>query len=79
MNFLPISGHINFLGATFYYFYNEASYHSIAHPATEAHDDNGLPHTLEHLVFMGSENYPYKVKHIMFDKSISEHLVPSSD
>ena len=29
--------------------------------ATEAHDDDGLPHTLEHLVFMGSENYPYKV------------------
>ncbi|XP_028410939.1 uncharacterized protein C05D11.1-like [Dendronephthya gigantea] len=28
--------------------------------ATEAHDDDGLPHTLEHLVFMGSENYPYK-------------------
>ena len=29
--------------------------------ATEAHDDDGLPHTLEHLVFMGSEEYPYKV------------------
>ncbi|XP_015753164.1 PREDICTED: uncharacterized protein C3H1.02c-like [Acropora digitifera] len=28
--------------------------------ATETHDDDGLPHTLEHLVFMGSENYPYK-------------------
>ncbi|KAK3733082.1 hypothetical protein QZH41_008418 [Actinostola sp. cb2023] len=28
--------------------------------ATEAHDDDGLPHTLEHLVFMGSEDYPYK-------------------
>eukprot|EP00794_Sanderia_malayensis_P015886 gene15886-17486_t len=28
--------------------------------ATEAHDDDGLPHTLEHLVFMGSENFPYK-------------------
>ena len=31
--------------------------------ATEAHDDDGLPHTLEHLVFMGSENYPYKVRY----------------
>ena len=31
------------------------------HLATEAHDDDGLPHTLEHLVFMGSEDYPYKV------------------
>lgn len=28
--------------------------------ATEAHDDDGLPHTLEHLVFMGSEEYPWK-------------------
>ncbi|XP_064616831.1 uncharacterized protein C05D11.1-like [Liolophura sinensis] len=28
--------------------------------ATEAHNDDGLPHTLEHLVFMGSEDYPYK-------------------
>ena len=29
--------------------------------ATEAHDDDGLPHTLEHLVFLGSEKYPFKV------------------
>ncbi|XP_055703714.1 uncharacterized protein C05D11.1-like isoform X2 [Phlebotomus papatasi] len=28
--------------------------------ATEAHDDDGLPHTLEHLIFLGSELYPYK-------------------
>ncbi len=28
--------------------------------ATEAHDDDGLPHTLEHLVFMGSQQMPYK-------------------
>ncbi|ELU05156.1 hypothetical protein CAPTEDRAFT_140557 [Capitella teleta] len=28
--------------------------------ATEAFDDDGLPHTLEHLVFMGSEKYPFK-------------------
>lgn len=28
--------------------------------ATEAHDDDGLPHTLEHLIFLGSENYPFK-------------------
>ncbi|XP_001603808.1 uncharacterized protein C05D11.1 [Nasonia vitripennis] len=28
--------------------------------ATEAFDDDGLPHTLEHLIFLGSENYPYK-------------------
>ncbi|XP_076642310.1 uncharacterized protein C05D11.1 [Halictus rubicundus] len=28
--------------------------------ATEAHNDDGLPHTLEHLVFLGSEDYPYK-------------------
>ena len=28
--------------------------------ATEAQDDAGCPHTLEHLVFMGSQAYPYK-------------------
>ncbi|EGN98675.1 hypothetical protein SERLA73DRAFT_73284 [Serpula lacrymans var. lacrymans S7.3] len=27
---------------------------------TEIFNDSGCPHTLEHLVFMGSENYPYK-------------------
>lgn len=28
--------------------------------ATEAHSDDGCPHTLEHLVFLGSKKYPYK-------------------
>ncbi|RZF32151.1 hypothetical protein LSTR_LSTR004014 [Laodelphax striatellus] len=28
--------------------------------ATESFDDDGLPHTLEHLIFLGSEDYPYK-------------------
>ncbi|QRG40045.1 hypothetical protein FDK38_004506 [Candidozyma auris] len=28
--------------------------------ATEIPDDSGCPHTLEHLVFMGSKKYPYK-------------------
>ena len=28
--------------------------------STETHDDDGCPHTLEHLVFLGSEKYPYK-------------------
>ena len=28
--------------------------------ATEIFDDSGAPHTLEHLVFMGSRSYPYK-------------------
>lgn len=27
---------------------------------TEINNDSGCPHTLEHLVFMGSKNYPYK-------------------
>ncbi|XP_046403336.1 uncharacterized protein C05D11.1-like [Ischnura elegans] len=27
---------------------------------TETYDDDGLPHTLEHLIFLGSEKYPYK-------------------
>lgn len=29
-------------------------------PVTEAFDDDGLPHTLEHLIFLGSEQYPFK-------------------
>lgn len=28
--------------------------------ATEIEDDSGCPHTLEHLVFMGSKKYPFK-------------------
>lgn len=28
--------------------------------ATEPPDDSGLPHTLEHLVFLGSRSYPHK-------------------
>lgn len=28
--------------------------------ATEIFDDSGAPHTLEHLIFMGSKSYPYK-------------------
>ena len=28
--------------------------------ATEATDNDGLPHTLEHLIFLGSEDYPNK-------------------
>lgn len=28
--------------------------------ATEEDSDDGLPHTLEHLIFLGSEEYPYK-------------------
>jgi Zn-dependent M16 (insulinase) family peptidase len=28
--------------------------------ATEIHDDSGAPHTLEHLIFMGSRSYQYK-------------------
>ncbi|ODQ78123.1 hypothetical protein BABINDRAFT_93187 [Babjeviella inositovora NRRL Y-12698] len=28
--------------------------------ATECTDDSGSPHTLEHLIFMGSDNYKYK-------------------
>jgi Zn-dependent M16 (insulinase) family peptidase len=27
--------------------------------ATEALDDDGLPHTLEHMIFLGSKDYPY--------------------
>ena len=28
--------------------------------ATDANSDEGLPHALEHLIFLGSEKYPYK-------------------
>ena len=28
--------------------------------ATEIFTDSGVPHTLEHLVFLGSKQYPYK-------------------
>ncbi|ORE01778.1 hypothetical protein BCV72DRAFT_235791 [Rhizopus microsporus var. microsporus] len=28
--------------------------------ATRVNDDNGCPHILEHLIFLGSEKYPYK-------------------
>lgn len=28
--------------------------------ATEADTDDGIPHTLEHLIFLGSEDYPFK-------------------
>lgn len=35
--------------------------------ATEAHDHDGLPHTLEHLIFMGSEKYPYKVRQVVIN------------
>ncbi len=27
---------------------------------TEAHDSRGIPHSLEHLVFLGSKNLPFK-------------------
>lgn len=27
---------------------------------TQAKDNDGLPHILEHLIFLGSEDYPYK-------------------
>lgn len=27
---------------------------------TEVHDDDGIPHTLEHLIFNGSEKYPQR-------------------
>lgn len=40
----------------FYYVISKRVFFS----ATEAFDDDGLPHTLEHLIFLGSEQYPYK-------------------
>lgn len=41
--------------------------------ATESHSDKGLPHTLEHLVFMGSKDYPYKgVLDLLANRSIAQ-------
>jgi Zn-dependent M16 (insulinase) family peptidase len=34
--------------------------HGFVTLATEIFDDSGAPHTLEHLIFMGSKNYQYK-------------------
>ncbi|KAJ3568798.1 hypothetical protein NP233_g5473 [Leucocoprinus birnbaumii] len=41
--------------------------------ATEIFDDSGCPHTLEHLVFMGSEKYPHKgVLDLLANRGFSE-------
>lgn len=41
--------------------------------STEAHDDDGLPHTLEHLIFMGSKKYPFKgVLDLLSSRSVSK-------
>eukprot|EP00921_Rhytidocystis_pertsovi_P025968 GHVQ01041929.1.p1 GENE.GHVQ01041929.1~~GHVQ01041929.1.p1 ORF type:complete len:1123 (+),score=159.67 GHVQ01041929.1:228-3596(+) len=40
---------------------------------TEAHTDEGLPHTLEHLVFLGSHAYPYKgILDLMANRCLSQ-------
>ncbi|VVT56299.1 uncharacterized protein SAPINGB_P004943 [Magnusiomyces paraingens] len=40
---------------------------------SEIHNDSGCPHTLEHLVFMGSKKYPYKgLLDILGNKMMSE-------
>ncbi|KAK6619201.1 hypothetical protein RUM44_003583 [Polyplax serrata] len=44
--------------------------------ATEAFDDDGLPHTLEHLIFLGSEDYPYKG---VLDLLANRMLAPGSN
>merc|ERR1711892_436144 len=41
--------------------------------ATEAADNDGLPHTLEHLIFLGSEDYPYKeVLDLLADRCLAD-------
>ncbi|CAG8584128.1 538_t:CDS:10 [Diversispora eburnea] len=41
--------------------------------ATEAFDDYGCPHTLEHLVFLGSELYPYNgVLDVLANQSLAQ-------
>ena len=40
-------------------------------------NDDGLPHTLEHLVFLGSEDFPFKVVLYIFINRLL-HLVATS-
>ena len=51
-----------FLIRHYYHYIHVHATASVSFIATEAHDDDGLPHTLEHLVFLGSEDYPFKVQ-----------------
>ncbi len=42
-------------------------------------DNDGLPHTLEHLVFLGSEDYPYKeVLDLLANRALADRLASSS-
>lgn len=47
---------LNLKLAHLWFYYLNKGYFSLA---TEANDDDGLPHTLEHMIFLGSEDYPY--------------------
>ena len=39
-------------------------------------DNDGLPHTLEHLVFLGSEDYPYKeVLDLLANRALADRWV----
>ena len=44
-------------------------------------DNDGLPHTLEHLIFLGSEDYPYKevldllANRALADRCLSQKIV----
>ena len=41
----------------------------------KALDNDGLPHTLEHLVFLGSEDYPYKeVLDLLANRALADRL-----
>ena len=37
------------------------------------HKDDGLPHTLEHAIFMGSELYPYKGNSLLLEQQLYGH------
>eukprot|EP01133_Synstelium_polycarpum_P012397 gene12397-14549_t len=39
---------------------------------TETMSHDGCPHTLEHLIFLGSEDYPYKVLDLIASKSFAD-------
>ena len=43
--------------------------------ATEAFDDDGIPHDLEHLIFQGSEDYPYQeILQLLAQRCLSSHV-----
>lgn len=56
----PLTSSYCALGKNFKFFLQFMKFYLFFFTATEANTDDGIPHTLEHLIFLGSEDYPYK-------------------